>query len=81
VLRVEIPDWLASDPGAIDSLHASILTDSVALGRPYALAAAHQNVVFPYDLGDALRQLGLEMYIREGGFYLISEKKRAKGIK
>jgi len=81
VLRVEIPDWLVSDPAAIDRLHASILTDSLALGYPYALAAAHQNVVIPYDVGDALRQLALETYVREGGYYFISAKKRAKGIK
>jgi len=81
VLRVEIPDWLVSDPAAIDRLHASILTDSLALGYPYALAAAHQNVVIPYEVGEALRQLALETYIREGGCYFISAKKRAKGIK
>jgi hypothetical protein len=81
VVRVEIPDWLAMDPAAIDKLHASILTDSLALGYPYALAAAHQSVVIPYDVGEALRQLALVTYIREGGFYFISAKKRAKGFK
>ena len=78
VVRVEFPDWLLSDLTAIDKLHASILTDSLALGYPYVLAAAHQNVVIPFDVADALRLLATETYIREGGFYFVSAKKRLK---
>ncbi len=81
VVRVEIPDWLVSAPEAIDRIHASILADSLTLGYPYVLAAAHQNVAIPFDVANALQRLAIETYIREGGYYYLSAKKRAKGIK
>ena len=81
VARVEIPSWLMNNPTMIDKIHASILNDSLALGYPYVLAAAHQMITVSLDIAESLHRLATATFVRAGGFYTISAKMRAKGIK
>jgi hypothetical protein len=81
VVRVEIPNWVAEDSKSIDKVHASILYDSQGLGYPYVLAAAHQSVVVSLKVGNSLRDLATTTYVGQGGFYYLSAKMRAKGVR
>jgi hypothetical protein len=50
VVRVEIPEWVASDPTLVDVVHASILADARMTGYSYVLSQAHQHVVIPAEI-------------------------------
>ena len=67
IARIEIPAWMAMDPRAVDSAHASALADARATGYPYTLAQAHTQVVITGDVVAPLRQAAEIVYLQETG--------------
>ncbi len=80
VMRIEIPSWVSDRAEFTEKIHASVLEDSLSLGYPYVLAAAHQNVTIPLDIANSLHCLSTNIYLQEGDAYNESAKQRFKGI-
>ncbi|GAB1420072.1 DNA double-strand break repair nuclease NurA [Anaerolineales bacterium] len=60
VIRVDIPIWVANDPGAVDTLHALLLQQCQMQGRnpyPYAISRADELAVVKHTEAEKLRQL------------------------
>ena len=67
--RVEIPAWVAQDPTLLDSLHATLVTQSKILGSqpyPYALHRAHEVAVVSLAEKDQIEQMIASELIRQG---------------
>jgi hypothetical protein len=61
--RVEIPAWIASDPQAIDTLHATIVRQArITGGYPYVLSRAHELAIISAEEREAVEMmLAVEM--------------------
>ena len=55
ILRVEIPAWVAKDPGAVEKIHASIIADCLN-GYPYSLMKAHNEIKIDNSVAEELRE-------------------------
>lgn len=67
--RVEIPLWVARDPGSVELLHAVLLEQSRQAGLhpyPYALLRAHETAVVKLDESDALKDLIQKELLKRG---------------
>ncbi len=67
--RVELPGWVASDPPAVDLLHAALVSQSRVLGArpyPYALHRAHEVAVVPLVEKEQLEQMLVAEMLRRG---------------
>lgn len=81
ILRVEVPEWVAQDEDALNILHASLVKESLALGFPYCLAKAHQQVVIDMPTADAIYSRAEIAYHSAGGIPTgFSAKNLAKGL-
>jgi hypothetical protein len=65
--RVEIPAWIAADPQAIDTLHATIVRQAhITGGYPYVLARADELAVISSEEHEAVEMmLAIEMRRRD----------------
>ncbi len=55
IVRVEIPEWVATDAERLNTLHAMLLQQSaVTGGYPYVLARAHELAIIPPQEREAL---------------------------
>ncbi len=69
IARVEIPKWVASDPGLLGSIHATLLEQCSILGAspyPYILHRAHELARISLDEKEEIR-LRLMLELREAG--------------
>jgi hypothetical protein len=67
--RVEIPAWVACDPGAVDLLHAALISQCRQLGArpyPYALHRAHEVAVVSMDEKEHLEAMIANELRRQG---------------
>ena len=79
IVRVEIPEWIATDPQKVDAVHTSILKDCKATGYSYTLSQAHNHVVINLDTTRTLREKAERCYMQIAGeLAQQSEKDRFK---
>jgi len=81
-VRVEIPKWVADDPGKMNELHAVLVSQCRMLGEkpyPYLLHRAHETAVVSFQEKQQVDQM-LELELRRKGGELddISGKQTAK---
>jgi hypothetical protein len=62
IVRVEIPEWVASDPTLVDVAQASILADARMTGYSYVLSQAHRHAVIPADVAQTVQSRSLACY-------------------
>jgi len=82
VARVEVPEWVAQDPSAVDRAHALVL-DQVRRGQgyPLALQEAHEQAVLTSADRSAFRRMVLDLLEEAGRPALTSEKDRSKRMR
>ena len=69
IVRVEIPAWVAADPGCVELLHATVVYQSQLLGArpyPYALHRAHEVAVVSLAEKDQLEQMMIAEMLAHG---------------
>jgi hypothetical protein len=67
IARVEIPEWVARDPQAVDAVQASVLADAAPTGYSYVLSQAHRQIVIPMDITHLLHTQAETCYLQETG--------------
>ena len=79
VARVEVPEWTARDPDALDRAHTLVL-DQVRRGRgyPLALQEAHEQAVLTQADRATFRAMVLDLLEGAGRPALTSQKDRSK---
>ncbi len=71
IVRVEIPEWVATDPERLNTLHAMLLKQAaISGGYPYVLARAHELAIIPPDQREALDTM-LAVSLRKAGVHHI----------
>lgn len=79
IARVEVPQWVAADPMALDLAHAAIVEQCRAPeGFPYVLVRAHELAVVTHKEKDAFDQMVQTSLIQHGLFARISQKAQTK---
>lgn len=67
IVRVEFPEWVATDAKRLDTLHAMLLQQcAVTGGYPYVLARAHELAIIPPQEREAL-ELRLAISLQKHG--------------
>lgn len=67
--RVEIPAWVAEEPGQLDVLHAVLVNQCQVLGSrpyPYALHRAHEAAVVTFEEGQQVREMIIHELLNRG---------------
>jgi hypothetical protein len=80
--RVEVPAWVAEDPGKLDTLHAALIQQCRTLGGrayPYALHRAHEVAVIKLDEKNQLTVMIQAELARNG--VEIGEASHKQGVK
>ena len=82
ITRLEIPEWVAADPIAVDLLHFHLLDQTKIIPGnpyPYALHRAHECAVVQMNEKDRIKELILRELLSRGATgYQKSAKQRAK---
>jgi hypothetical protein len=79
LLRVEVPEWVAQDPGRVDLVHAAIYEQCrVSDGFPYVLMRAHELAVVTLAERRELEQMVIGALIRRGLSPSLSQKALGK---
>jgi hypothetical protein len=78
LLRVEIPQWVAANPAAMDLVHAALLEECRETGIPYVLVRAHELAVVAQADRRSLEALVGASLIQHGISPHISQKARTK---
>ncbi|HPH98574.1 MAG TPA: DNA double-strand break repair nuclease NurA [Anaerolineaceae bacterium] len=79
IARIEIPQWVALDPAAVESVASAVLEDSRLSGYSYALTQAHHHVVISKDICVQLQsRASAEYHQLTGRPAIFSAKQRAK---
>ena len=74
--RVEVPRWVADDPGLLDRVHATVLRECrKGKGYPLALSEAHERAVVRASEREAFFRL-MERRLRDAGFAPTGSRKR-----
>ena len=69
IVRVEIPDWVASDEKKLDLLHASLIEQCRIMGfkpYPYILHRAHEVALVSYEEKRYVEQLLAHEFLNAG---------------
>ena len=82
VARVEVPDWVASDPAKLDLVHAVVFDQCQrGQGYPAALTRAHEQAIVRGADRNMLRVLLDSMFAQQGIRAAFSEKEAAKRLR
>jgi hypothetical protein len=74
--RVEVPKWVADDPGLLDRIHATVLREcEKGEGYPLALSEAHERAVIRASEREAFFRL-MERRLRRAGLSPSDSRKR-----
>jgi len=74
--RIEVPRWVADDPGLLDRVHATVLREcQKGEGYPLALSEAHERAVVRTSGREAFFRL-MERRLREAGLGPTGSRKR-----
>jgi hypothetical protein len=78
LLRVEIPEWVAANPAALELVHAALLEQCRHTGIPYVLVRAHELAVVTQADRQSLESLVGASLIQHGIQPQISQKALTK---
>ena len=75
IARVDIPEWAARQPGALDQVHRAIVRDCDGANYPYVLIRAHELALVTYHERQELEKMLNIAYMRLTGEPLSSSIK------
>ena len=80
IVRIEVPEWVVSDPGLLDLTHA-VCYDQARKGRgyPVALAEAHEHAVIRGPERRAFFEMVERSFAKHGARITFSLKRQSKG--
>jgi hypothetical protein len=79
LLRVEVPEWVARDPGRLDAVHVALVEQSrVSDGFPYVLMRAHELAVVTMAERRSFDEMVMGALIRQNLRPGISQKAQGK---
>jgi hypothetical protein len=82
IARVEVPEWVARDPGALDLVQAALVDQCErGQGYPVALTRAHEQALVRAADRAGVRTLIASMFAQAGLTTAFSEKEAAKRIR
>ena len=66
IARIEVPGWIASDPGKLDLAQAAVYANCEPTRYPYVLARAHELAVVGGAEKEGLEQMLFQVMLRNG---------------
>jgi hypothetical protein len=79
LLRVEVPEWVATDPARLDLVHAALISQSkVSDGFPYVLMRAHELAVVSMAERRSFDEMVMGSMIRQKLAPAVSQKAQGK---